>query len=1141
MPDIFSRVASVDLGDLNGKITGVVSAMGAVRTSLNTLRSPQESMNTLMAGLGNLAPPNVNLPAEFTAAIGGLRDAVPTDLTSVTGELTAVLGNFSVDIDATLVVRVQTFKKGIEALHTLTQIDFSAVPPGDPSGDAEDDAPAPPTPAEQRLAAIRQIDEALGPAVPLDVPGVLGLAQRTLSALPRQVVNVSRLPFLDDLIYTLSTVTALREMDAPALREHFRKTMEELAAFLSAGAGQPVAGLASQLTALASKLDAAALKTEAESLRQALAQIGAKLDAGQTDSADADIQRAQNALATLLPRLEALNANLFDGQTDATARAFQRLPLDLDRQIRRAVHVVKPADQAALFQAIGDRLKAAIDAATPEALAQDLEEMLGQLVAALDRVNLVSVRGPMLEAVDALKLAAEKLDELMAQAGAKTAVLFEQVDKLLDKVPTTTVIEDINRAIGDFSKGLEEQVGKLIEPARKAIEEAVGELKTVTDKIDAKAAIEALRTVIAGLAGALDAPEVKSALNAIRETIDGITAQLKTLSFTPVTDQVVAAIDEITAALKSIDTSQLSTALKLALNGAVMVLPKNLDEPSNLLLAQVDPIAGPAQPLLQKVEGAPARLLGEVRKYSPAALVAGQLSKPYQDLLAELDKFRPSQLLAPVQKALDGLKEELKKKANPAQLLAPLEALFQQVLAAFDKLQPAELIKPLEEGISQAVAKVLDVLPVDEFLKLVDDIVAKLKSVLDVVAAVKSVLEKTGRVLTGLADPEAQLRAWLAPTLARAGQMADAAGLQPSFDKVSAAVNALKAAALRAALDGPLQPLKTAIGGLGPGPLLAGLAAAFGSIRRDKVLAMADSPRKTALIDLLDRANPVNARFARPFEGLERWLESLQSAQTEFGKLLEHWDARYHGSGGPLAGFVRPAVTAADLKTILGDALENEVIKPLGHLLGIFSTLAGAVQKPLAQVTAFADEFEEKANDLLLCPDVLAQIGAALKTLVDKLKGVNLQFLVEQLNTVFATVKGKLEAVGPAAIRAAVDEAFQKALDQLDTSKLLPKKTLDDLDASYTKVIDTLKGLDPEKLIVDVVQPEFEKKIVPMLKAFDITALIQALIERLEGLKGELKIELDRANVAYQEMLKAVPPLDLGIGLDIDIGVSLGF
>ena len=53
------------------------------------------------------------------------------------------------------------------------------------------------------------------------------------------------------------------------------------------------------------------------------------------------------------------------------------------------------------------------------------------------------------------------------------------------------------------------------------------------------------------------------------------------------------------------------------------------------------------------------------------------------------------------------------------------------------------------------------------------------------------------------------------------------------------------------------------------------------------------------------------------------------------------------------------------------------------------------------------------------------------------------------------------------------------------------------LDTDYAAVIAKLKALDPKKLIVDAVQPVFEENVLPLLDVFDITPLLQAIVDRL--------------------------------------------
>jgi hypothetical protein len=64
--------------------------------------------------------------------------------------------------------------------------------------------------------------------------------------------------------------------------------------------------------------------------------------------------------------------------------------------------------------------------------------------------------------------------------------------------------------------------------------------------------------------------------------------------------------------------------------------------------------------------------------------------------------------------------------------------------------------------------------------------------------------------------------------------------------------------------------------------------------------------------------------------------------------------------------------------------------------------------------------------------------------------------------------------------------------------------------------------------VIDVVKPEFESKILPLLDAFDVTVLFQLIIERLSALDDELKREVARVNTAYQGLRGAAESVSGG-------------
>ncbi len=1148
MPTLFENIGSTLEGnDLFERIAGQAGSLTSAIEALATFAAhPPTSVQDLIQGLGNVSLPEIDLGG-FSDSVSVLAGAVPGDLSSMTGPLETAMGGLHGQLSSNIVEKMNAFLAAARAIRELSTTDFSSLfSEGTPSGKRGASTPPPghsppgktetgsgSEPWERRTAAVNHVSDGLSKLPsPFNVPACIVFMRDQLKAMPRDLVHVRQIPYLDEFTHLLTTVVALREKDATGLRDHIRDTLEGLALFLKETGEKPLTLLTGELSSLLSQLETALLREKMDALINHLQRITANVNAGSLSGAGGDIEGAGAVLDTLMPKVSSLSADLFGGQVESVTRTFQRLPLSMDRSMRRVVQVAQPANQLKLMEGMALGLSGAIEASRPEAMTEEIRGFLTQAVKALDLLDASALRDPLRAAADGARSTVDGLDDLLSRAASQVAILFDQVDQALAHIDVTALTDSIEDAFREFGDGLKVQVANLFDPVREAISAGVTEIDTVISGFDPEDVIDALKKLLSDLTSVLAAPEVTEALGKIRQAIETAAQQIEALSFQPVTDQVVEGIGEVTTALKGVDPSQLNPALKIALNAAVAVLPKDLSPLTDPLVDEFGQLieTGP-KPILQLIQKQPEKLLNQIRQYSPDQLIGDQLSKPFQRVIEELEKFKPSQLLQPVQEALDGFKDQLRQRVDPGQLLAPLEDLFNQCMAQFDKLKPGELIKPLEGIISDAIDQLIDALPVDEFLEIFDDLLARIEGVTGLARGIRSLVETITGMLNALEDPEGQLRTWLNSILALIDGMGDVSTLQPSFDRVAAGVNRLKASSLRAALESAILPLKAGLAQLGPRTSLNALSAAYRNIRREAVMALPDSAEKTALAALLDRFNPLDPDFARVFEGLEAWREDLSTHEAAFRSLLDHWDLRFHGPAGPLADFVRPAVTAEDLRGILQEAMEQEVIRPLGHMAGVLAVFSSAARGPLQEITLFIQELETKVESLLLGPDSLGGIRDTLDGLVQRLRDLDLQFLVRELQEVFDGVKARLQAVSPSAIRALVENTFNEALDLLDLSQLLPQTEIDRIDETYQKIIEDLKKLDPKKIIVEVVQPEFEEKVMPILETFDLSELMARVIEWVDRLDEELRDDLEEVDKAYGDMLNAVPAVSAGGGL----------
>jgi len=1176
MPDIFARIdVSMQGNGLAASLAGEVRKLEDAAGKLKTLlQNPPAAIPQLAAGIGSVAVPSLDVSA-FASGIASLEGAVPADLSDVTSAITAALAALKVNVKADVSVKLDTYIEAVRAVHRLMNMSFApppdlfksaseanAVAGGNPSRSAPDGngnatpgsgaTSLPPAPAQavvdaraQRLEAIKQTNDFLATRTPFDAPGFVTFMHKTLAAMPREQAKVRKIPYFDDLLWLVSTSVALREMDEAALKQHIRQTLQNLAAFLASAAEWPLGHAVDTLGALATQLDAGSLESEAEALTSNLDGIAAALGTGSLAGASTKIAAASTALDALLPRLTTLDANLFDGQVDAATRTMQRLPLELDRQMRRVVQAVGPSQQLGLYATMGAELRASLELAAPAALAAEVEAMLAGAIEAFQSFDLGPLGEVIGKAIAALNSAVGEIDALLSGVAAKVSLAFDALNGKLAAVDPAPLVAKVNQAVKEFGDALAAKVTALFAPVKSAIEEAVKEIATAVSSFDPAHLVDALKDAIQKLVDTLDAPEVKSAIAAIRQTIDGAAKEINAISFSPLTGSVVVEIDDVTDLLKKLDPDLLGIPAKLALTGAVALLPADLKPVTDPVSAAFAELVeqGP-NPVLKKVEAQPQRLLDKVQRFSPDKLIGDELGKPLAALIGTLETFKPSALLAPVQQALGGLKQDLARRANPAQAFAPIEAAFNGVASRLDALNPAALVAPLSAKLHETIDAAVTALPADETIALLDDVLATVQNMSDMAKGARTALTSAQARFAGLADGETQIRAWYAPVLAKVAAMSDVGSLQPELDAVASAVARLKAAAITSALDGALRPLQSVLATLAAGDRLAGLARAYRAIRLDVVAALPASAESTALQALLARFSPVAPSFARPFDGLERWREALVRDRNAVALVLEHWDTRFHGANGALEGFTHPAITAAELRALLSDALEREIIAPLGALVGAVHEISAAGAPVIEKLAAFAGIFEQRVNALVLGPTALGGVRDAFSGLVARMRAIDLDFLVRELETTFGAVKGKLQAVGPSAVKASVQSAFDHALASLDVANLLPAGELAALDQSYEAILTGLRALDPKKLVVEAVQPEFDKKVMPLLAAFDITVVLRALIERLDALKTELSVEFGKVDDAYKAMLAAVPTLsltDISLDVDIDVGVDLGF
>ncbi|MCP4215142.1 MAG: hypothetical protein GY765_10815 [bacterium] len=1171
MATLVSSLDSVFEGnELLSQISDLVGSLTTVSTMVTQLiDNPPDDLSELEGLLNGISLPNFDIGGDFASGLNGLKDMLPGDLSSLTDGLTSGLGNLEMTVVGELSGVIGDSVKAIQAIYKVTQLDFTcengdaadgssgespgvspealpgresegnpgAEPGGNPgihpgiaverlmrevlpfarrfapeAEDAEDGEDGDDAPGAEILAELNSMLDAL-PAS-LDVKTIVSF----LAAGSDLGKNLPfRLPILDDLHEPLETLLKWDAMDAGELSARLLTTLDEIALFISGGIQRAMAPVLVDIPAAAVHIDMVEMARIAGDLTTRLTEVSGAVAGGDISGSGP----AVTAISTLLDQYAVLRGAF---STHAAAKlpaidaGLQHMPDQLEDAMCTLVSVLQPGNTAASLDSL---LSGNLDFGTggAEEVEKILEKFVDWFRALADKIDLEALKEPLQTVAQGAQAAVDGLDNGMVQLTLAVQSVFGQLETLLDAVDVEAVTTTVENTIKTFQTQLE-QFTSVLENVANGVKTAVTTVKSAVEAIDVQEIINTLKSLFQGLTSVLENETVVDTLTTIGNTLDTMTKAVEELAFEPVTDQVVGLIEGVTDVLQTVNSMPLPGDLEQELDAAIAKLPGDISPATGALVDAFDDLvqSGPVKSL-EEFSIRCRQFFEKVKEFDPGELIGDSMTKPYRELLAKIEPFSPGKMLEPLQAILEQLKERLKENANPGQLLEPLEPMFDEISQAFEQLDPEKLVEPLEEIVTGVIDTILEVLPVDDFFDTMEGVTDGIKNVVSFGESIKALVERVHNLLTGFTDAEGQINTWVNTILDKV----NFSGGSGQLAAVAAALEGTKAAALTDRFNVVLDPVFADLTTLAPRETWTALVQAYRGISMQSLAALPGSPVKTALTTALAHIEPLDAEFNAPFQCLETWGETLTAAKNEFQAALTDWDSSYHGTAGPLAGFVSPGLDTAQLRQMMRDTIDAQVInplKPLFAMAGIIDQTVGTIMEQLQElITIIQDKF---ASLLLGTDDSLESIIDSLKGLIQKLRDFNLDFITESLETVFDKVRDKLEAISPKRLREKIDELFNQLLDLISIDLLISPEDIAQLDADFKEVLDKFKAMDPETVITEVFQKEFDEKIVPMLEIFDLSKFFDVLLERLQVLNEELQTEMVRVNGAYRDMRQSL-------------------
>jgi hypothetical protein len=1114
------------LGAVTGSLTGASSLISGSKSK------PPAGVAGFGAALRGLPLPDLNASSAFEATFDSLKAALPSNLASVTGGLTGGIKQLK-SSGAELTGRLGESLQVVQAIYGLTQLDFQGKgqAPGPPPAAPPAGGPAPVPPPES-AQSMEQVKNALdGLPSPLTVASFLPWLRDALDSITLDDFGIRQIPIITDLREMLGTLLSWKAADAAAVRAQLADTLAHLDAYLK-GPLDPVLGqLSTAAGAFAGNLHGAELAGIADGLAARLSELKTPVQSGSLSGAGGTI----TALAALLDQYDALKPVLQTGLASLPAfeNSLARLPDGLDDQLGSVVSALRPSISLGLVDDVAAAAEAG--AAAIRKPIDELRHFLGRISAWLQdllaKIDFKAVTQPIVEAANAMKSAVEALDNTMVAVTGQTQQVFGKVESALQLFDPATAAAQAKSAVDAFKAQIVQKVSGLLAPVLSEVNAVVGTIANAVAAFDPKQLEAVLHDALQKIAGVLTDPRVA----AVRKDLDTVAAQLEAVSFAAFTDEVVKGLQAIADTLKSL--GEIPGPLEGALQSALSVLPQDLKQITGPVLDEFGKIvnAGPVQ-ALDAVADLPKQLADRVRAFDPATLVGDGLSEPYNRLLSDLQGFQPSSLLEPVRKELDSLKQRLRENLNPAQALAGLSAPFQELSSALDRFHPEEIIEPLNQQLKEVLSGISLTIPLDDVVGAAAAAIERVKSGIDMAVSATAMLDRARGILQAFAEPRVQLEAWLEPILEKLDQLGDTSALAASLTSISASVEGTTAAAVAAKTGTALSALETALTALNPQARWTGVVQAVRALPASQVDALPASAQKNALKAALSRLDLSQPAAGAPFQMLAGLQDKVAAAKSGLAAGLGDWDARYTAQGTVLGGLRGLQLDPGRLKQWVHDAVAEEFLDPLAAVFSLTAPAFGILDALVAELGNLVDEVQAKVADLLAGVAALQSIRNSLEELADRIRNFNLDFLRDSLTALFAALRAKLDAVNPRNLAQALDAVFDEVLDSLSVDLFLPPADVKKIDDDYAKLVEVLKSLDPANVLVTLVQDEFEKDVLPLLDAIDMSEPLHRIAERLGNLAGELETELGKVQDAFTAMRNAIPP---GGGGSAAAGVGL--
>lgn len=1127
-------VGNLDLAQLASGAGGQYAALGQMVAQWKD--GPPGDFGAALSGLAGVAAPNLSLAGGLGGDLSALLPNLQGNLGGLVGSLQGDVAALPERLKAELLGAIQPLIDRIAALQRLLTSDWScglvagagdglapAAPPAEEGGGGGGGGGQPP-PASQGAIGATEVTAAKAAldTLPADlsVPSLLHWVHDRVGTFRPGYFTVRSIPILDDLRDPLDTLIRWEAASPADVSAELQQTLATLAALISTHTTARFAAALPSATVAA--VPAAALGTAAEPFIAALEALATAVQAKDTANLAARLAAVQGARAALLTQNAAIAAA--SGPRAALAENLARLPGEIDAGVCRLLVLLQPRPTLGdLTAGIGPIEIPALPADLFAPLTSLIDTLRGQLTGLLDQLDISAATAPLTKALNSANQAVEAVEQGLAQLTAEATQAMGQAQNAIAALNIGAITGEATAALEAATKQISDAVAQALGPATAALGQALSAASAAMDAMDPETLTQPILEAIQAL-GDLLQQDVVGELVTVLEQLKALAANIEQLRFEPVADGVIAAISDIKALLEAVDPASLPAPAGDLIDSAMSVLPPSLVPLTDPIIAELDvQVSGSPTDVLESVKTLPDEVRERLLAFSPRAALQPVLEEPYRQLVQGLDGFSPEQWLDQADAALAELRQRLARQMDASALLAPVAEAHAALLGELDKFRPSALLAPLEETLESALSTLGDALPVGDFAQDLSDglnsVMGRVRSVTRTVDAALDVAEHFSGKLASLGDAGSQFDTWLDGVLAKVPETASGA-LATAVTNLRETARAVRPAQLALDWASARQPLADALAAAGATARLTRLTLARGRVQSGlAALPPAASATRDAIAAWL--VEPATQTVADGLTALAALDRALATADTALQQHFDHLTERYPGADGPLAPLVPSG--PATLRAWVREAVMQQFGLPVVRLLESVGVLRGLVTSATTALRALVEAVENKLDELLAAPQALADLLGNVAGVVERLTHLDFGVYTQQVDAIYQSLLDQVRALDPRKLAQPLEAARDRILGQLTLATVLPAGLKDQLSGLAHELQAKLGALDPDALLLAPLDEEYRETIEPLVAALDIGATIEIIIKWINDLPEDLQAQIARVDVAYQGLLAAAP------------------